>query len=76
MQLLTLLWKLGNERATRHYAMTIPPDRSDSSLSGEEREFSMDCDITRRNFLNTVALGTGTAFLSAVAQRSQGSGRD
>lgn len=48
--------------------MTPPPDRSDSNtFSGEERELGVDCDITRRDFLNTVALGTGTALLSAAA---------
>ena len=43
------------------------PQLPDPGLSAEERELGMDCDITRRDFLNTVALGTGTALLSAAA---------
>jgi len=37
------------------------------TLSAEERELGMDSDITRRDFLNAVALGTGVALLGAAA---------
>jgi spermidine dehydrogenase len=37
------------------------------SLGPEERELGMSCDITRRDFLNTVALGSGLALLGAAA---------
>src|SRR5215469_17566661 len=37
------------------------------SFSAEERELGMDSIITRRDFLNAVALGTGTALLGANA---------
>src|ERR1700722_17815183 len=36
------------------------------SLTAEERALGMDADITRRDFLNTVALGTGAALLGAA----------
>src|SRR5438067_487378 len=36
-------------------------------LSTEERELGMDCDITRRDFLNTVTLGTGAMLLVSAA---------
>lgn len=38
-----------------------------SELSAEERELGMDCDIIRRDFLNTVALGTAAALLRTAA---------
>ncbi len=41
--------------------------RRHPSLTAEERELGIDCDITRRDFLNTVVLGTGTALLGAAA---------
>ena len=45
-----------------------PPSRLRvPGLSAEERELGMNSDITRRDFLNTVALGTGSALLAAVA---------
>jgi len=39
----------------------------DPQLSAEERELGMDGDITRRDFLNAVALGTGAALLGSAA---------
>ena len=39
-------------------------------LTAEERDLGMDRDITRRDFLNTVALGTGAALLGAPAPAS------
>ncbi len=36
-------------------------------LTAEERALGVDADITRRDFLNTVALGTGAALLGAAA---------
>jgi len=45
-------------------------DRSkdqDPELTPEERSLGMDADITRRDFLNTVALGTGAALLGTPA---------
>ncbi len=47
-----------SDDATEHPA----PD-----LSPEERALGMDADITRRDFLNAVALGTGAALLGAPA---------
>ena len=44
-----------------------PRQKHGPSLSAEERELGMDSDITRRDFLNTAVLGTGTALLSAAA---------
>ena len=43
------------------------PVISDSVFSPEERELGMDCDITRRDFVNAVAVGTGAALLGSVA---------
>jgi spermidine dehydrogenase len=43
-----------------------------SSLSAEERELGMDSNITRRDFLNAVALGTGAALLSAAPPAAAG----
>jgi hypothetical protein len=37
------------------------------ALSAEERELGMDADITRRDFLGNVVLGTGAALLSSAA---------
>jgi len=37
------------------------------ALSAEERDLGMASDITRRDFLNAVVLGTGTALLDAGA---------
>ena len=39
----------------------------DPQLSAEERELGMDRDITRRDFLNAVALGSGAALLGSAA---------
>jgi len=39
----------------------------DPNLSAQERALGMDADITRRDFVNTVALGAGVALLSAAA---------
>ena len=39
----------------------------DPELTAEERELGIDLDITRRDFLNTVALGTGAALLGTAA---------
>jgi spermidine dehydrogenase len=36
-------------------------------LTAKERELGMDADITRRDFLNAVALGTGAALLGSPA---------
>jgi len=43
------------------------PETTNLRLTPEERALGMDADITRRDFLNTVALGTGAALLDAVA---------
>ncbi len=42
----------------------------DSSLSAEERDLGMGADITRRDFLNAVVLGTGAALLGAPGPRA------
>ena len=50
-------------------------DRSkdqDPELTPEERSLGMDADITRRDFLNTVALGTGAALLGTPAPAFRG----
>ncbi len=47
--------------------MTDSPDRRPSDLSPEERDLGMDVEITRRDFLNAVALGTGAALLNTPA---------
>jgi hypothetical protein len=48
-----------------------PPSKSDLTLSAEERELGVDCDITRRDFLNAAALGgmpmPARAALSIIA---------
>lgn len=36
-------------------------------LNRREKQLGMDCEITRRDFLNTAALGTGAGLLSAAA---------
>jgi len=36
----------------------------DPTLNAEERELGMDRDITRRDFVNAVTMGTGAAFVS------------
>ncbi|MEP7347679.1 MAG: NAD(P)-binding protein, partial [Gemmatimonadaceae bacterium] len=41
------------------------PETPDPKLSGLERELGMDRDITRRDFMGTVALGTGAALLGS-----------
>ena len=43
----------------------VPDPRA--ALTPEERDLGMDTDITRRDFLNAVALGTGAALLGAPA---------
>src|SRR3712207_5786559 len=43
------------------------PQQPDSALNSEQRELGMDRDITRRDFLNAVALCTGPALLGSVA---------
>jgi spermidine dehydrogenase len=45
----------------------VRSNESDSKLSAEESELGMDREITRRDFLNTAALGYGTALLTALA---------
>ena len=47
--------------------MTDASHTPEPELTAEERELGMDRDITRRDFLNTVALGTGAALLGAPA---------
>src|SRR5580704_10086762 len=50
--------------------MTGVPNSSEqqsAELTTEERELGMSRDITRRDFLNTAALGTGAALLGAAA---------
>src|ERR1700683_628894 len=54
-----------DRRGPRH--MTDASRTPDSELTAEERDLGMDRDITRRDFLNTVALGTGAALLGAPA---------
>ena len=44
--------------------------RPNSDLTPAERELGMDADITRRDFLNAVALGTGAALLGTPAPRT------
>jgi spermidine dehydrogenase len=46
--------------------MSDTPD-SRADLTPEERDLGMDSDITRRDFLNAVALGTGAALLGSPA---------
>src|SRR5579862_8978829 len=48
-------------------ASRTPDSAPDPKLTAEERDLGMDRDITRRDFLNTVALGTGAALLGATA---------
>ena len=43
----------------------------ESPLSAQERELGMGVDITRRDFLNAVALGTGAALLGAPSPKSR-----
>lgn len=43
------------------------PEKPDFALNAEERDLGMECDITRRDFLNTAALGTGAALLGVAA---------
>lgn len=42
-------------------------DHSDRVLSKEDRELGMDLDITRRDFVNAMAVGTGAALLGNAA---------
>ena len=44
-----------------------PQESLKVDLTPEERALGMDTDITRRDFINTVAIGTGAALLSAAA---------
>jgi spermidine dehydrogenase len=49
--------------------MSIVTDSSEqlsAGLTTEEHELGMNHDITRRDFLNTAALGTGAALLGAA----------
>jgi len=46
--------------------------RPEPELTGEERELGLDRDITRRDFLNAVALGTGAALLGTPAPAVRG----
>jgi spermidine dehydrogenase len=41
--------------------------KTEAELTPEERDLGMDADITRRDFLNAVALGTGAALLKTPA---------
>jgi len=45
---------------------TSPSVNPDAALSADERALGMGADITRRDFLNAIALGTGAALLSAA----------
>jgi len=36
-------------------------ERRPDDLSAEDRELGMDCDMTRRDFINAMAAGTGAA---------------
>ncbi len=47
--------------------MTNASHTPEPELTAEERDLGMDRDITRRDFLNTVALGTGAALLGTAA---------
>ena len=47
--------------------MTNASRTPDQELTAEERDLGMDRDITRRDFLNAVALGTGAALLGRGA---------
>ncbi len=46
--------------------------RPNSDLTPAEQELGMDADITRRDFLNAVALGTGAALLGTPAPAHRG----
>src|SRR5437660_405598 len=60
--------------------MTTKPPRAqepDPRLSTEERDLGMDRNITRRDFINTVALGSGSSLLASAAPgwtQSRGAG--
>src|ERR1700722_18446786 len=47
--------------------MTDASRTPEPELTPEERDLGMDRDLSRRDFLNTVALGTGAALLGAAA---------
>lgn len=47
--------------------MSTPDEAPASEYTPLERDLGMDTTITRRDFLNTVALGTGAALLTAAA---------
>ena len=49
--------------------MTEPSDAAapHRSLTAEERDLGMGRDVTRRDFINTLAVGTGAALLDAAA---------
>src|SRR5579859_2461686 len=58
-----------------HMPTTDPKDKAD--LTPEERDLGMGAAISRRDFLNTVALGAGAALLGMPAPSSRGeSGRE
>src|SRR5579871_5924522 len=52
--------------------MTEHDDVSKVDLTPEERDLGMGTDITRRDFLNAVALGTGAALLGTPAPAFRG----
>jgi len=43
------------------------PHKDKAEFSAEERELGMEAEITRRDFINQLAAGTGAALLSAAA---------
>src|SRR5689334_6358393 len=45
----------------------MSPSDPSPDLTAEERELGMNAEITRRDFLNSAALGTGAALLSVAA---------
>jgi spermidine dehydrogenase len=47
------------------------PELKDHVLTAEERDLGMNADITRRDFLGTVALGTGAVLLNTAAPALQ-----
>src|SRR5580700_10504432 len=58
------------EASDRRMPDSIPPRKAD--LTPEERDLGMGAPITRRDFLNTVALGTGAALLGMPAPALRG----
>src|SRR5215469_4626575 len=52
--------------------MSDESTRPNTDLTQAERELGMEADITRRDFLNAVAIGTGAALLGTPAPAQRG----